>query len=283
MTPVVLLRDVSKRFGAVTALAGLSLEVPRGLVFALLGPNGAGKTTTIRLILGLISPDAGELEVLGGSPRDPAIRRRIGLAPQTIALYGELSARENLALFAALGGVPARVAAPRIEALLARTGLAERAREPVARFSGGMQRRLNLAAALVHDPELIVLDEPTAGVDPQSREAIFELIRELRREGRSVLFSTHYLEEAERLADRVAIVDHGRVLAVDSVGGLIERYGGPPRLTVEREDASEVHETAEPLALLLELAAKGPIRRFRLDPPRLDQVFLRLTGRDFRD
>lgn len=146
-----------------------------------------------------------------------------------------------------------------------------------------MQRRLNLAAALVHDPELVILDEPTAGVDPQSREAIFALIRELCAEGRTVLFSTHYLEEAERLADRVAIIDHGRLLACDSVNGLIERFAGPPRLVVETEEGAVVYDTDRPLAVLTELAQNHTIHRFRLEPPRLDQVFLKLTGHAFRD
>ncbi len=281
--PALCLLGVEKRFGSITALTGLDLEVPRGVVFALLGPNGAGKTTTVRLVLGQLHPDRGRIEVLGGTPSDPLVRRRVGLAPQGIALYGELSARENLCLFGRLAGCRGRPLAARIEALLARVGLAERADEPVRAFSGGMQRRLNLAAALVHEPELVVLDEPTAGVDPQSREAIFGLIRELAAEGRTVLFSTHYLEEAERLADRVAIIDHGRLVACDAVAALIERFGGAPRLVVETEAGSATYEADRPLELLNAIASRATIRRFRLEPPRLDQVFLRLTGHAFRD
>lgn len=282
-SPALSLAGVEKRFGAVVALAGLDLTVPRGLVFALLGPNGAGKTTTVRIALGLTRPDRGEVEVLGANPADPRIRRRVGLAPQSIALYGELSARENLSLFGRLAGFRGAALAARIDALLERVGLSERAEEPVRGFSGGMQRRLNLAAALVHDPELVILDEPTAGVDPQSREAIFALIRELCAEGKTVLFSTHYLEEAERLADRVAIVDHGRTVACDTVPTLIERFAGPPRLVVESEAGTSSFETDRPLETLNALAAHERILRFRLEPPRLDQVFLRLTGHAFRD
>lgn len=276
-------RGLEKRFGATLALAGLDLEVPQGIVFALLGPNGAGKTTTVKLALGLIRPDRGEIEVLGGDPSDPAIRRRVGIAPQSIALYGELSARENLRLFGRLAGHAGAALARRIEALLEQVGLRERAEEPVRGYSGGMQRRLNLAAALVHDPELVILDEPTAGVDPQSREAIFALIRKLAEQRRTVLFSTHYLEEAERLADRVAIIDHGRLLACDTVDGLIERFAGPPKLVVETERGAAAYDTDRPLELLNELARRSTIHRFRLEPPRLDQVFLKLTGHAFRD
>lgn len=217
--------DIRKSFGALHALDGVSLSVGRGEVLGLLGPNGAGKSTTLAVCTGLLAPDAGSVSIGGaGSPRDPGVRRLLGLAPQQVALYGDLSARENLVFLARIHGVhdPVR----RADELLDRVGLLPRARDRVETFSGGMQRRLNLAAAIVHDPPLLLLDEPTVGVDPQSRGAILDLVRRLASEGRAVLYTTHHMSEAERLCSRVAILDHGRVLESGTVDALRAAHGG---------------------------------------------------------
>lgn len=272
-----------KRFGATKALDGLSLHVRQGEIFGLLGPNGAGKSTTMALLCGLLAADAGQVTVLGGDPADPALRARIGLAPQALALYGQLSGRENLAFFGRLYGLHGKLLAQRVDAALEFVRLAERQHDRAGGYSGGMQRRLNLAAAILHEPDLVLLDEPTAGVDPQSRNALFDSVLGLRQRGCTVVYTTHYMEEVERLCDRVAIVDHGRVLAVDSIPGLLRAHGGPPRLRVEREGGALLLETDDPLAALNRIAAEGPVQGFQVERPRLEQVFLHLTGRQLRD
>ncbi|HWT15556.1 MAG TPA: ABC transporter ATP-binding protein [Patescibacteria group bacterium] len=272
-----------KQFGSTVALDGLSLDVRPGEIFGLLGPNGAGKSTTMALLTGLQTPDAGSVTVLGGDPRDPALRARIGLAPQSLALYEQLSGRENLTFFARMFGLRGERLKQRVDAALDFVQLADRQRDHAGTYSGGMQRRLNLAAAIVHEPELILLDEPTAGVDPQSRHALFENVLALKAAGRTIVYTTHYMEEVERLCDRVAIVDRGRVLAVDSVAGLLRMHAGVPVLVVERAGRSERIETADPLAELNRIAAAGPVEGFHVERPRLEQVFLHLTGRSLRD
>ena len=277
------IESVRKQFGSTVALDGLTLDVRPGEMFGLLGPNGAGKSTTMALLTGLQTPDAGRVAVLGGDPRDPALRARIGLAPQSLALYENLSGRENIAFFARMFGLRGAHLARRVNAALDFVQLADRQHDRAGAYSGGMQRRLNLAAAIVHEPELILLDEPTAGVDPQSRNALFENVLALKAAGRTIVYTTHYMEEVERLCDRVAIVDRGRVLAVDSVPGLLRTHGGAPVLVVERGGRSECIETTDPLAELNRFAASGPIDGFHVERPRLEQVFLHLTGRSLRD
>ena len=217
--------DIRKSFGSLRALDGVSLEVRRGEVLGLLGPNGAGKSTALAVCTGQVAADSGSVRIGdAGSPREPAARRLVGLAPQQIALYAELTARENLVFLARIHEVPEP--SRRADALLDLVGLLPRARDRVGTFSGGMQRRLNLAAALVHDPPLLLLDEPTAGVDPQSRSAILEVVQGLAARGHAVLYTTHYMEEAQRICSRVAIVDHGRVLETGSVESLRAAHGG---------------------------------------------------------
>lgn len=291
--PVLALRDIRRRFGSTIAVDGLSLEVRAGEVFGLLGPNGAGKSTTIAIATGLLAPDAGNVDLLGlGSPSNPKVRMHLGLAPQEITLYAELTARENLRFFADLYGVAnARV---RVDALLALVELDARANDRVATFSGGMKRRLNLAAALVHDPKLVLLDEPTAGVDPQSRNRILELVRRLAAEGKTVLYTTHYMEEAAKICDRVGIVDHGRMLDVGTVAELVARHGGQSAVTVERDGAEERILTADPVAEVARQFARansdrerGEVGRevtgLRIERPDLETVFLSLTGRSLRE
>jgi ABC-2 type transport system ATP-binding protein len=278
------LRDVTKRFGSLAAVDGLSLEVRRGEIFGLLGPNGAGKTTLIHCAIGLLQPDGGEVRVgAAGNPREPLVRAHMGIAPQTLSLYELLTAEENLAFFGKLYGLHARRLTERVTWALNFVGLEGRKRDAVKTYSGGMKRRLNLAAALLHDPEILLLDEPTVGVDPQSRNSIFDNILALKQDGRTIIYTTHYMEEAERLCDRVGIMDHGRLLALDTVHGLIAAQGGLPRLVVQTGDKEVEVLSADPLTELNRLAARSPIERFRLDQPTLEQVFLNLTGRTLRD
>ena len=277
------LEGLRKRYGATTALDGLDLSIERGEVFGLLGPNGAGKSTTMGVLTGTVLADEGHITVAGGTPTDPSVRQRIGLAPQSLALYPLLTGRENVAFFGRMYGLGGARLESRCDAVLRFVQLEDRQHDRVGGYSGGMQRRLNLAAALVHEPELVLLDEPTAGVDPQSRHAIHELVKALRAEGRTVVYTTHYMEEAAALCDRIAIVDHGRVLALGSLDELVRTHGGDATLVVRR-GASELREAArEALARLNEIAADGVIDEFRLERPTLEQVFLNLTGRTLRD
>lgn len=276
--------NVSKRYGDITAVAGLSLEIRRGEIFGLLGPNGAGKTTAVHLAVGLLEPDEGSVSIEAlGSPLLPAVRARIGVAPQAVSLYGMLSGEENLAFFGRMYGLSGRQLAERVQWALEFVGLTDRRHHAVRSYSGGMKRRLNLAGAMLHDPDLILLDEPTVGVDPQSRNSIFESIMEFRKRGRTIVYTTHYMEEAERLCDRVGIMDHGRMLALDTVPGLLAAYGGKPTL-IAKINGQEIRLQAEdPLAELNRLASLGPVERFSVERANLEQVFLNLTGRTLRD
>jgi len=214
--------NLRKTYGQLVAVEDVSFVLRRGELIGLLGPNGAGKTTTVAIIAGLLRPDAGVVRIDGeplNGDADPR-KRRIGLVPQDLALYDELSAEANLQFFGALFGLSGRSAEAAIDAAMSLVGLSERLRDRVGTYSGGMKRRLNLAAGLLHDPDILLLDEPTVGVDPQSRNAIFENLEELKRRGKALLYTTHYMEEAERLADRIVIIDHGRVIANDSMAAL---------------------------------------------------------------
>ncbi|PRQ02142.1 Daunorubicin/doxorubicin resistance ATP-binding protein DrrA [Enhygromyxa salina] len=282
--------DLRKSHGRTLALDGVSLRVDAGEILGLLGPNGAGKSTLVSLVAGLIAPDAegGELRLavaggVSGSPRDPAVRRHIGLAPQSLALYAELTGAENLRFFAGLQGCRAEEVRARVDWALDFVGLSERRDHRVKTYSGGMARRLNLAAALVHDPALLLLDEPTVGVDPQSRERLLDNILDLRGQGKAVLYTTHYMEEAQRICDRVAIIDRGQLLSVGRTDALLAAHAGKPKLVVEFEDGRETVETDTPLATLNELAEGRAPLGFRVERPTLEQVFLELTGRSLRE
>ena len=220
-------RDLRKSYGRTVAVDGASFSVEPGQLVGLLGPNGAGKSSTVAMIAGLVTPDGGTVTIGGqplGGDTDPQ-KRLIGLVPQDLALYDELPAAANLRLFGSLYGLTGRALEDAIGSALLLVGLAERAGDRVKTFSGGMKRRLNLAAGLLHDPQILLLDEPTVGVDPQSRNAIFENLEFLKARGKALLYTTHYMEEAERMADRVVVMDHGRVLADDTLAGLRERAG----------------------------------------------------------
>jgi ABC-2 type transport system ATP-binding protein len=270
------LRNLTKRYGERVAVDRLSLSVNRGERFGLLGPNGAGKTTTISMLVGALKPDSGEI-LFGGEPlageSDP-LKRKIGYVPQELALYDELTATDNLRFFGAVYGLGGAKLAERVEASLEVAGLTDRAKNRVKTFSGGMKRRLNLAAALLHEPELLVLDEPTVGVDPQSRNAIFEALERLAQSGLTLLYTTHYMEEVERLCDRIAIMDQGQIVAEGTQAELSELLPKSPRraITLDADEAT--------LALL---ATHQLSWREASERGGLESVFLHLTGRSLRD
>jgi ABC-2 type transport system ATP-binding protein len=304
---------LQKKFGAITAVAGVSFAAQPGEVLGLLGPNGAGKSTTISMLAGLTRPDHGSVKIDGiplGTGADPN-KRKLGLVTQEIALLEELSAKMNLEFFGGLYGLTGRALADRIAAVLELTSLADRAGDPPKEFSGGMRRRLNIACALLHEPAILLLDEPTVGVDPQSRNAIFDTIETLAGEGRTLIYTTHYMEEVERLCDRVVVIDHGRVLADDSLAGLLASapvanrltltYDAPPDETalaeiknlpgVTRVDlqGTELSVCADNLGVaaprvLERLAARGfSCQELTSRRANLEDVFLTLTGRTLRD
>jgi ABC-2 type transport system ATP-binding protein len=248
--------DLRKSFGTTPAVAGVSLAVGPGEIVGLLGPNGAGKSTTLSMLCGLLQPDAGTVTLAGAPVGEEAspVKRRIGVVPQEISLYEDLPARGNLELFGALYGIEGTLLHERVTAALDLVGLSDRAKAKPATFSGGMKRRLNIACALVHDPDVLLFDEPTVGVDPQSRNAIFANIEALRARGKAIVYTTHYMEEAERLCDRIVIMDHGRVVASGTRESLMNML--PPRT------------------------------KPRVEPdPRgtLEDLFLQLTGKQLRD
>jgi len=277
------LQNLAKSFGQIKAVEGLSLELHRGEIFGLLGPNGAGKTTTVNLAVGLLRPDSGRATIAGEAPTASQTRKRIGVAPQALALYDDLTGEENIAFFGRLQGLSGAELREKAKWALEFVQLTDRRQNRVSAFSGGMKRRLNLAVAVVHDPELLLLDEPTAGVDPQSRHAIFNNILELRKMGRTILYTTHYMEEAQRLCDRVGIMDQGRLLALDTVDGLIAAHGGPDAVVAEWDWGEERIETPDPVEELAKLRGRGHLLRFRVERANLENVFLNLTGKHLRD
>jgi ABC-2 type transport system ATP-binding protein len=278
------LNNVRKSFGNIVAVNGLSLSVRKGEVFGLLGPNGAGKSTSVSLSVGLLAPDAGEVSIEGyGNPTNPDVRRKIGVAPQALAVYDRLTAEENLRFFGEMYGLSGAKLDERVKWCLQFVGLTDRKDDRVEGYSGGMKRRLNLAAAVVHEPELLLLDEPTVGVDPQSRNSIFESILELHRQGRTIIYTTHYMEEVERLCDRIAIVDAGKLVALGTLNELLTTHGGPPTLIVKTNGVERRTQVADPLAELNRVAATATIESFQMERPTLEQVFLRLTGKSLRD
>jgi len=309
---VIRVEDLHKSYRERPAVRGVSFEVQRGEIFGLLGPNGAGKTTTLSMLGTLLTPDRGEVTIAGHSLQKDAarIKATLGLVPQDLALYDRLTALENLRFFGKLYGLDAETLRRRCAEALTVVGLADRQRDLVRTFSGGMKRRLNIAVALVHRPQVLFLDEPTVGIDPQSRNFIFEFVEGLRDEGYTLLYTTHYMEEAQRLCDRVAIMDEGLLLALDSPRALIKRLGGgvieagfpAPELnamaeaiaglsTVEqlrRRDgkvAIRARDARAALADIVELCRTRDVELLGLEvlKPDLESVFLQLTGRRFRD
>jgi ABC-2 type transport system ATP-binding protein len=235
--------DLSKRYGDVRAVDGISFEIERGRIYGLLGPNGAGKTTTLSMLAGLLQPDSGRvLYEETDLYTDPiAVKRKLGVVPQEVALYEELTARENLRFWAGLYGLSGRRLTGAVEVALERVGLTAKADVAVKTYSGGMKRRLNLSLGLVHDPAIILMDEPTVGIDPQARERILDVVRGVAAAGATILYTTHYLEEAETLCDRIAIMDHGKILAEGTLEELKQMLGEGEVVTVRGTfDADEL-------------------------------------------
>jgi ABC-2 type transport system ATP-binding protein len=295
-----------KRFGPVTAVDGISLELRGGECLGLLGPNGAGKSTLIRGIVGRVIPDAGRVSVFGSAAGSLEAREALGWVPQELALYPRLSCRENLSAFGRYHGLSGGKLAESVTWCLGWAALADRAGELAKNLSGGMKRRLNMAAGIIHRPRVVLMDEPTVGVDPQSRNRIFEMIEALRAEGAAIVYTTHYMEEAERLCDRVAIIDHGRIIAQGAHEELVRsafasrsqvlaRLAGPPAeidAWVQRHAGRLVDGVAELtieqstlIAGLLDDAAGSGLELvdMTIRRPNLESVFLHLTGRELRD
>lgn len=310
--PVLQVRDLGRTFGSQRAVDGVSFGIEEGQTYGLLGPNGAGKTTTINMIAGLLTPDSGSVSLLG-EPLTGARKSLLGLVPQDIALYPDLSALENLQFFGKLQNLSGSRLKARIAQVLEVVGLADRAKDRIDTYSGGMKRRANIAVGLLHEPRLLILDEPTVGVDPQSRNSILEAVEELGGEGMAVLYTTHYMEEAERLCDRIGIIDSGRLIVEGTRDELIEQLGEQTTVTMRcaggREAVQEWSQTLRGLpgvsavqegaGSLQVVASNGPaliapavqaaqglgveVVGVDVSEPDLEAVFLHLTGKALRD
>jgi ABC-2 type transport system ATP-binding protein len=303
---------LTKSYGKLMAVDGVSFRADYGETIGLIGPNGAGKTTTVSIVAGLMNPDSGEVLIEGKRVKrdtDP-VKLKIGLVPQDMALYDQLSALDNLTFFAALYSLAGTKAKQAIDAALTLVALSDRAGDKVGTFSGGMKRRLNLAAALLHDPQILLLDEPTVGVDPQSRNAIFDNLETLKKRGKTLIYTTHYMEEAERLCDRIVIIDHGKVIANDTLQGLHKMLPITNIIAIDLDQAdgfkveqmlalAEVKSASLEQGTLrvgvhdLSRGAPGVLRwlaenghsyhHVSSEQPDLETVFLTLTGRSLRD
>ena len=306
---VLTIRDARKSFGKVKALDGASIELHEGELLALLGPNGAGKTTLIRAIAGRVRLDGGEIRVFDTPIHAERTPPDVGVVPQEVALYPRLTARENLSAFGRLQGLSGAALAEQVDWVLDRTGLADRASEPVRQFSGGMRRRLNIACGIVHKPRIVLLDEPTVGVDPQSRDHIYDVLARLRSSGVSLLLTTHHLEEAEARCSRTVIIDHGKVIASGTLADLVDRTVGRHRLVtlrvdkpfaspivdllspvdVDEEDPrvlrTRLRDVAQELPPLLERIGRSgrSVEDVDVRGPSLQSVFIHLTGRELRE
>lgn len=309
--------NLEKRFGTFTAVTGLSFTIDRGEIFGLLGPNGSGKTTTLNMISGLSAPTSGTVEVFGLDPKrqSTAVRRLLGVVPQETALYEELTAERNLAFHAELFGFSGNEKNRRVAHMLELAQLTDRATSRAGTFSGGMKRRLAIVRAMLHEPWLLYLDEPTLGVDVQSRNVIWEYIHHTKAEGRSVLLTTNYLEEVNALCDRIAVIDHGKLVALDTPASLKSRYGNSVvemdadqsisdslvgrircleevqsvdrhenNLRITLRSSADLDPTSALHVLLEMMATQGlGVSHVSLREPTMEEVFLALTGRGLRD
>lgn len=314
MPAILEIRDLVKKYGSFTAVDGITFDIQEGEIFSLLGPNGAGKTTTISVLSTLYPPTSGEVRVGGHSVTKEAmvVRRQIGVVPQDLALYDDLTARENLAFWGQMYNLSGKALNLRIEEVLELIGLTERANQRVKTYSGGMKRRVNIGVGLLHRPRLLFMDEPTVGIDPQSRRAILDSVKDLNRQGMTVLYTTHYMEEAQELSDRVGIIDHGQLIALGTQTELTHQVGVNESLilSLSETDSPEAlaqaaraipgvlnarvtdhqvavlaREAEEILAPVIskanELGVK--LRSVEIQEPNLEAVFLQLTGRALRD
>jgi ABC-2 type transport system ATP-binding protein len=311
MTNIVEVTNLKKQYGDFQAVKGLTFAIKRGEIFGFLGPNGAGKSTTISMLSTLLAPTSGTAAVCGFDLTKNAgeIKKRIGLVPQDLALYPTLSARDNLEFFGSIYGLRGKDLRDRVAWALDLVGLASRAKDQIEKYSGGMKRRVNIAAGLLHRPEILFLDEPTVGVDPQSRNSIFDNVEQLNREGLTILYTTHYMEEAERLCNRIAIIDQGTIIALDTPKALIESLGGglihiglnghsdavagqvrslkaiKSVRKLEGKLEIETHHAQEALIGVLETTNRlnANVSSLEILTPNLETVFLRLTGKTLRD
>ncbi len=308
MTEMIMVKELSKSFGEIRAVRGIDFSVERGEIFGFLGPNGAGKTTTISMLSGLLRPDSGSITIDGMdmASRGRDIRRIMGVIPQEIALYEELSGRDNLLFWGGLYGLSGGELKDSVDRALELVDLVDRSKDAVRTYSGGMKRRINLCAGLVHDPKIILLDEPTLGIDPQARIRILEVVKRLAGEGKTVIYTTHYLEEAEHLCDRISIIDEGTIYASGTLAELVELVGGKILVSITgdfgADEAKQVIGDAE-----FDHLSDGELRVKLLDrdstgrllgglfsaglhvdevairEPSLESVFLQVTGRELRD
>ena len=307
-------RNLAKNYGDFTAVKGITFDIKEGEIFSLLGPNGAGKTTTISMLSTLYNPTSGDATIGGHSiTKDPmAVKQIIGVVPQDLALYEDLTARENLLFWGQMYGLSGQPLNSRIEEVLQQIDLVEKAKDRVKTYSGGMKRRVNIGVGLLHKPRLLFMDEPTVGIDPQSRRAILETVKDLNRQGMTVLYTTHYMEEAQELSDRVGIIDHGELIALGTQKELTQQVGQTETLILhisENDDADSLakslngvkdvleasagdhqvsviaHEAEDVLAVVVTKANERGVRIRSIDirEPNLEAVFLHLTGRALRD
>ncbi|MBN2258203.1 MAG: ATP-binding cassette domain-containing protein [Anaerolineaceae bacterium] len=314
MTAILEVKDLVKKYGENTAVKGISFSINEGEIFSLLGPNGAGKTTTISVLSTLMTPTAGEATVCGFSvTKQPMeIRRSIGVVPQDLALYEELSAAENLSFWGQMYGLGGRSLSKRIDEVLELIGLKDKAKAHVRTFSGGMKRRVNIGIGLLHQPRLLFMDEPTVGIDPQSRRAILDSVKDLNQKGMTVLYTTHYMEEAQELSDRVGIIDHGELIALGNQAELTKQVGETDTLILhisENDDPETLAKNIRPIKgitrvdvidhsitlivpevekVLAPVVSKANeidihISSMEIQEPNLEAVFLHLTGRALRD
>jgi ABC-2 type transport system ATP-binding protein len=304
--------DVKKRYGKNQVVKGVSFSVNKGESFGLLGPNGAGKSTTISMICGLLTVDEGDVQVHGTSvKKDPmTAKKKIGIVPQDIALYPTMTAKENLVFWGKMYGLKSSEAKNKANQILMDVGLAERAGDKVETFSGGMKRRINIGAALMHEPELLIMDEPTVGIDPQSRNHILETVKKLNEQGMTVIYTSHYMEEVEFLCERIAIMDHGEVIALGTKSELCRRLAGGTSIHLKvdqireafindltkiqnveevnvQENSIEIFVTRpdRTLSQIVNLAVDRQVQLLSIDvkEPNLEALFLHLTGRSLRD
>lgn len=305
---MVSIKDVTKKFSTVVALDNISLDIQRQEFFGLLGPNGAGKTTLMNLIVGYLNADGGVITIDGDAVSQDSleIRKQIGFVPQSLALYDEMNALENLEMFGRLFGVPEKILHQRILDQLNAVELYDRRKDKVKNFSGGMKRRLNIIASMLHDPKVLLCDEPTVGVDPQSRNAIFDFLTGLNKQGKTVMYTTHYMEEAERLCSRIAIIDHGKIIALGTTDELLEKLPYEETIMITRNDVTSTRKelfqefgSLEDIGDHYELKPSSGFKLsgffarmeeksikyqwVELHRPTLEALFLQLTGRRLRD
>lgn len=314
MPSILEVKELKKNYGDFAAVKGVSFEIQEGEIFSLLGPNGAGKTTTISMLSTLYAPTAGDASIAGHSvTRDPmAVRGVIGVVPQDIALYEDLTARENLLFWGQMYGLSGKALATRVDEVLEQIGLTDKAKNRVKTYSGGMKRRVNIGVGLLHKPRVLFMDEPTVGIDPQSRRAILDTVKDLNQKGMTVLYTTHYMEEAQELSNRVGIIDHGELIALGTQQELTRQVGqtetlilhlgendDPEALAKSLDGVKDVleaiatdhevsviaHEAEDVLAAVVTKANERGIKIRSIDirEPNLEAVFLHLTGRALRD